>query len=80
MTFSQPSDPTQTNRVFKELVAREWSELISGIRLDKQCSGLTYDDFEALMIKFGYACETQRDLLQMVFSLFSTPKYRVALL
>jgi hypothetical protein len=57
-------DPTQTNRVFKELVAREWSELISGIRLDKQCSGLTYDDFEVLMIKFGYACEAQRDLLQ----------------
>jgi len=41
--------------IFEDMIAREYEELVGEIRLDKQCKGLIYDDFEPLMLKYGFA-------------------------
>jgi len=49
------------------MVVKEWNELISEIRLEKQCKGLIYEDFELLMLKYGFAKPDQNKFLSKVF-------------
>lgn len=55
--ISNSSIPRTTNsvtqpksqRIFKDIVEREYQQVLSSIRLSKQRQGLIYDEFEALM-------------------------------
>lgn len=49
------------------MVQKEWIELISQLKLEKQCKGLIYDDFEEIMVQHGFAKPNQLNLLSKVF-------------
>lgn len=53
--MSKTGDFRMTNKVYEEMVNKEWQELIQDIKLEKQCSGICFDEFRQLMIKHGFS-------------------------
>ena len=59
--------PRRTNKIYHEIVQREWQQVIDAISSEKKRIGLIFDDFVTMMLRHGYAKIENVDLLNSVF-------------
>ena len=57
--MSQAGDFRMTNQVYEQMVNKEWQDLVMDIKLEKQCSGISFDEFKQLMAKHGFSKDEQ---------------------